>query len=120
GDVLAKLGGSRAPGQSPWDVRVEDLQRLIEKNEDFVLLDVREPAEYEQARIGGRLIPLATLPHHLDEIDRKAHVVAYCRSGHRSSRAVALLRESGFEDAWSLNGGLMSWIDRIDPSLPRS
>lgn len=121
GNVLEKLGGSRAPGQSPWDVNVEELARLLEKGDDFVLLDVREPAEVEVARIGdGKLVPLATLPQHLDEIDRNAHVVAYCRSGHRSAKAVALLRESGFEDAWSLNGGLMSWIDRIDPSLPRS
>jgi rhodanese-related sulfurtransferase len=118
-DVLEKLGGSRAPGQSPWDVDVEELNRLLKDNEDFVLLDVREPTEYEAVKIGGKLIPLATLPQHLDEIDRGAHIVAYCRSGHRSSKAVALLRESGFEDAWSLNGGLMSWIDRIDPSLTR-
>jgi rhodanese-related sulfurtransferase len=119
GDVLEKLGGSRAPGQSPWDVTVEELAGLLEKGEDFVLLDVREPTEYEVVKIGGTLMPLATLPQHLDEIDRNARIVAYCRSGHRSANAVALLRESGFGDAWSLNGGLMSWIDRIDPSLQR-
>ena len=69
--------------------------------------------------IGGKLMPLATLHEHLDELDRRSHIIAHCRSGHRSAKAVALLRESGFEDAWSLNGGLMNWIDRIDPSLPR-
>lgn len=118
-DLLDKLGGSRAPGQSPWDVTVEDLAQLRNAGEEFVLLDVREPNEYETVNIGGRLMPLATLAEHLDELDRSSRIVAHCRSGHRSAKAVALLRESGFEDAWSLNGGLMNWIDRIDPSLPR-
>jgi len=119
GNILERLGGSRAPGQSPWDVTAEQLARLRASGEDFVLLDVREPNEYETVQIGGKLMPLATLPERLDELDRRSHIIAHCRSGHRSAKAVALLRESGFENAWSLNGGLMNWIDRIDPSLPR-
>jgi rhodanese-related sulfurtransferase len=119
GDILERLGGSRAPRQSPWDVTAEELARLRDSGEGFVLLDVREPNEHEIVDIGGKLMPLATLHEHLDELDRASHIVAHCRSGHRSAKAVALLRESGFEDAWSLNGGLMNWIDRIDPSLPR-
>jgi rhodanese-related sulfurtransferase len=119
GNLLERLGGSKAPGQSPWDVPVEQLARLRDSGADFVLLDVREPNEYEMVNIGGRLMPLATLDEHLGELDRRSHIIAHCRSGHRSAKAVALLRESGFENAWSLNGGLMNWIDRIDPSLPR-
>jgi rhodanese-related sulfurtransferase len=119
GNVLERLGGSRAPGQSPWDVTPEDLARLRASGEEFVLLDVREPSEYETVEIGGKLMPLATLAEHLNELDRKSHIIAHCRSGHRSAKAVALLREAGFSDAWSLNGGLMNWIDRIDPSLRR-
>ncbi|MEX2393577.1 MAG: rhodanese-like domain-containing protein [Actinomycetota bacterium] len=119
GDLLARLGGSRAPGQSPWDITAEQLAQVRASGDDLVLLDVREPNEYETVHIGGKLMPLATLAEHLDELDRTSHIVAHCRSGHRSAKAVALLRESGFEDAWSLNGGLMNWIDRIDPSLPR-
>ena len=119
GDILERLGGSRAPGQSPWDVTVEKLAALRASDADFVLLDVREPNEYGTVEIGGQLMPLTTLPEHLDELDRSAHIIAHCRTGHRSAKAVAILREAGFDDAWSLNGGLMSWIDRIDPSLPR-
>ena len=119
GNILERLGGSRAPGQSPWDVTAEQLAQLRASGKDFVLLDVREPNEYETVHIGGKLIPLATLQEHLGELDRTSHIIAHCRSGHRSAKAVALLRESGFENAWSLNGGLMNWIDRIDPSLPR-
>jgi rhodanese-related sulfurtransferase len=119
GDILSRLGGSRAPGQSPWDVTVEHLAELRATNADFVLLDVREPNEYGTVDIGGKLMPLTTLAEHLNELDRGAHIIAHCRTGHRSAKAVATLREAGFADAWSLNGGLMSWIDRIDPSLPR-
>jgi len=119
GNLLERLGGSRAPGQSPWDVTAEQLAQLRASGEDFVLLDVREPNEFEIVDIGGKLMPLATLHEHLEELDRKSHIIAHCRSGHRSAKAVTLLRESGFDDAWSLNGGLMNWIDRIDPSLPR-
>jgi rhodanese-related sulfurtransferase len=119
GNLLERLGGSRAPGQCPWDVTAEQVARLRASGAEFVLLDVREPNEYEIVHMGGKLMPLATLHEHLGELDRGSHIIAHCRSGHRSAKAVALLRESGFEDAWSLNGGLMNWIDRIDPSLPR-
>jgi adenylyltransferase/sulfurtransferase len=108
-----------AERQSPWDIAVEDLSRLREEGVDFVLLDVREPNEFEIANLGGRLIPLKTLASRLAELDRTAHVVVHCRSGGRSARAVELLRASGFENAWNVQGGILAWIDRIDPSLTR-
>lgn len=117
--VLGKLGGSQAPGQSPWDVPVEELARLREQDADFLLLDVREESEYDTVNLGGRLLPLATLGDRLDELDREARIVVHCRAGRRGARAVEQLRSAGFEDAWNLNGGLMAWIDRVDPSLPR-
>ena len=100
-------------------ISAKDLAAMQERGDNIFLVDVREPNEYETVNLGGKLMPLATLQEHLSELDRSSHIVAHCRSGHRSAKAVALLRESGFEDAWSLNGGLMNWIDRIDGSLPR-
>ena len=50
---------------------------------------------------------------------RSSHLVVHCRSGGRSAKAVELLRASGFENAWNLQGGILAWIDRIDPSLTR-
>jgi rhodanese-related sulfurtransferase len=117
--VLDKLGGSRAPGQSPWDISVEELDRLRADAVDHLLLDVREEQEYEIANLGGTLIPLATLPDRLDDLDRAARIVAHCRSGRRGAKAVAQLRDAGFEDAWNLHGGLVAWSERVDPSLPR-
>ncbi len=117
--VLERLGGSQAPGQSPWDVPAEELARLRQSDEDFILLDVREDTEVQTVNLDGTHIPLAQLEDRLDELDRDAHVVVHCRAGNRGAKAVATLRDAGFSDAWNLNGGLMAWIDRVDPSLPR-
>lgn len=118
-EVLDRLGGAAAPGQSPWDLRPEELARLRDGDDEFVLVDVREETEYETVNLGGRLIPLATLGDRLDELDRDSHIVVHCRAGGRGAKAVGLLRDAGFDNAWNLNGGLMAWIDRVDPTLPR-
>lgn len=119
GRALETLGGVHPPGQSPWDISVEELARLREANADFVLLDVREESEYERLNIGGRLIPLATLSERLSELDPDDHIVVHCRAGNRGATAVRQLREAGFANAWNLNGALVAWRERIDPSLPR-
>lgn len=116
--LLAALGGSRAPLQGPWDVPVEELARLRDEGADFLLLDVREEAEYEQANLGGRLLPLGQLADRIDELDRDAKVLVHCRAGRRGATAVAQLREAGFADAWNVNGALAAWRERIDPTLP--
>jgi adenylyltransferase/sulfurtransferase len=105
--------------QSPWDISVEDLKRLRDERVDFTLLDVREPNEYEICHLGGKLIPLASLAGHLGELDRHAHIVVHCRSGGRSASAVKAMRGAGFENVWNLNGGILAWIERIDPSLTK-
>ena len=105
--------------QSQWDIPVEELARLREAGSSFTLLDVREPHEYAICNLGGTLIPLKSLPSRLSELDPAAHVVVHCRSGGRSAKAVELLRASGFGNAWNLQGGILAWIDRIDPSLTR-
>lgn len=117
--VLASLGGNQASRQSPWDITVRELVRLREAGADFTLLDVREPGEFETVNIGGRLLPLGDLGDHLDELDSQAHIVVHCRAGYRGAQAVEKLRDAGFTDAWNLNGGLMAWVDHIDPGLPK-
>jgi rhodanese-related sulfurtransferase len=117
--VLEALGGAQPPLQSPWDITVEELARLREQDDELVLVDVREESEYEAVNLGGRLIPLASLSERLDELDRDGHIVVHCRAGNRSATAVEQLREAGFTNAWNLNGALVAWRERIDPSLPR-
>jgi adenylyltransferase/sulfurtransferase len=105
--------------QSDWDIGVEDLKELLDEGANFVLLDVREPREYEICNLEGMLLPLGELAERLGELDAEAHLVVHCRSGARSAKAVGILRAAGFGNAWNVHGGILAWIERIDPSLTR-
>jgi len=82
------------------------------------LLDVRQPEEYETARIeGASLIPLSELPGRLAELPKDRPLVVLCHHGMRSAHAVRHLREAGF-DALNLTGGIDAWSRQIDPTVP--
>jgi sulfur-carrier protein adenylyltransferase/sulfurtransferase len=98
---------------------VNELKKMRDDNQDFVLLDVRNPDEYAVCEIGGMLIPLNTLATRLDELPREKKIVVHCRSGGRSHAAVELLLKAGFTDVHNLHGGIIAWIDEIDPTLAR-
>lgn len=117
--ALEKLGGNQAERQSPWDIGVRELVKLQETGEDFTLIDVREPNEFETVNISGTLIPLSDLESRIGELDPASHIVVHCRAGFRGAEAVTKLRDAGFSNAWNLNGGIMAWVDHIDPTLPR-
>ncbi len=85
----------------------------------FVLLDVREPFEHRLANIGGILIPLATLPQHLGELDPSGDIVVICHHGNRSAHATQYLRRSGFRNAQNMTGGIDEWSRVIDQRVPR-
>jgi adenylyltransferase/sulfurtransferase len=81
---------------------------------------VRERSEAAICSLpGARLIPLGELSRRLDELDPSAEIVVHCKSGGRSARAVAMLEEKGFAQVSNLTGGILSWINEIDPSLAR-
>ena len=102
------------------ETTVEELKRRFDAGDDTFLLDVREPQEYQICTIpGSTLIPLGDLPSRLSELEGRRNIVVHCKSGVRSAKAVKLLREAGFGDAVNLKGGILAWIDRIDPSLPK-
>jgi adenylyltransferase/sulfurtransferase len=110
------------PAEQPQgdELSVEQLQHKRQAGESFFLLDVREPQEYEIARIEGSvLIPLRELPHRMTELDRDRDMVVYCHAGVRSAHAVQLLRNAGFDRATNLAGGIDAWSERIDPTVPR-
>jgi len=84
-----------------------------------VLIDVREPHEYQICSIPtAQLIPLGQLPQRLDELDRDIEIVAHCKSGMRSARAVDILTKAGFH-ARNMKGGILAWSDRVDPTVPK-
>ncbi|MBH40364.1 MAG: molybdenum cofactor biosynthesis protein MoeB [Chloroflexi bacterium] len=102
------------------DTSVKDLKTRIDGKDEVLVLDVREPQEFQICRIpGSTLIPLNDLPQRLAELEGYKDMVVHCKSGVRSAKAVKLLHEAGFSDAKNLRGGILAWIDEIDPSLPK-
>jgi molybdopterin/thiamine biosynthesis adenylyltransferase/rhodanese-related sulfurtransferase len=103
------------PEMSPHEVK-----RWTEAGETFDLIDVREPFEYEIARIdGSKLIPLGEITERLDELERDRSIVVHCHSGMRSAQAVRLLQQHGFTKVYNLEGGIDAWSDQIDPEVPK-
>jgi molybdopterin/thiamine biosynthesis adenylyltransferase/rhodanese-related sulfurtransferase len=101
------------------DIEVEELKRRLDAGDDIFVLDVREPHEYQICNIGGQLIPLGDLPKRMSELDSSREIVAHCRSGVRSGKAVELLRQAGFKKVRNLSGGILAWADRVDPKMPK-
>jgi molybdopterin/thiamine biosynthesis adenylyltransferase/rhodanese-related sulfurtransferase len=107
---------TRAVPQIP----VRELERRMRSGEPFVLLDVREPFEFEMARIeGANLIPLGELPARWQELDREKEIFVFCHSGVRSERAAEFLRSAGFPKVANVAGGIDAWSEEIDPDVPR-
>jgi sulfur-carrier protein adenylyltransferase/sulfurtransferase len=97
-----------------------ELKKKIDRHERFVLVDVREPFEYEINRIpGSRLIPLGELPARLSELDSADDIVLQCKSGGRSAKALKVLQEAGFRKLTNLEGGITAWAEDVDPSVPK-
>ncbi len=103
-----------------WEITVEELKQKIDNNEKFLLLDCREPFETRISTIGGKLIPINDIPSRMDELNKEEEIIVYCRSGHRSHFAVEYLRDkAGFTNVKNLLGGINSWAEKIDNSLPK-
>jgi adenylyltransferase/sulfurtransferase len=101
-------------------ISVRELQERMDNKEALVLIDVREPYEYEIARIeGSRLIPLGELEAHISELPRTGVLVCQCHSGTRSEHAARLLQEAGFESVYNLEGGIDAWSVQVNPAVPR-
>jgi adenylyltransferase/sulfurtransferase len=105
------------------ETTVEELKKRLDRHDRVWLLDVREKTEYDICRIAGStLIPLGELPRRLAELPQGSDapdMVVYCKMGARSAKAVNLLRERGFTRVQNLRGGILAWIDRIDPTQPK-
>jgi adenylyltransferase/sulfurtransferase len=102
-----------------WEITAVELKRRLDAGDDLFILDVREPNEYQINRIpGSTLIPLGELPRRYQELPRDREIIAQCKVGARSARATEYLKTIGFK-VKNLRGGIMEWIDKVDPSQPR-
>ena len=103
-----------------YEINPESVRQMSQQGEHFTLLDVREPWEFETARIeGAKLIPMGDVPSRAhQELDPEDHIVVYCHHGVRSLNVTAWLRQQGFEKAQSMAGGIDAWSRTVDAKVP--
>jgi adenylyltransferase/sulfurtransferase len=120
-DYQAFCGIGAEPDYRGVEISVEEFQREREaKGDELVLVDVREPHEWEIAHIdGARLLPLSQLPDRLNELDGHAEIVTQCHHGARSLKALEILKGAGYGKVRSLAGGIDAWAERIEPGMAR-
>jgi sulfur-carrier protein adenylyltransferase/sulfurtransferase len=111
--------GQQEPTVNANDMTPEELKRRLDAGEGLFVLDVREPHEYQIANLGGYLIPLGDLPKRVNELDSSREIVAHCKMGGRSAKAVDFLRQAGFKKVRNLAGGINAWSEKVDPKVPK-
>jgi len=113
--------GMRAVEEKPLkEITAKELYDLQVKGDPFQIIDVREPHEYDIVNIGAELIPLATVADNSDRIDRDKKVIVHCKMGGRSAKAIRELEEKfGFTNLYNLKGGILAYIDEVQPELTK-
>jgi adenylyltransferase/sulfurtransferase len=108
-------------GRNPDEVTVQDMQKALTTPALGIrVIDVREPDEYQIARVAGvTLFPLSMLPQRFTELDPNSQIYIHCKSGKRSMKALEYLRQQGFKYVKSVQGGIEAWADQIDHSVPK-
>ena len=107
-----------------WEISAEEVKQKLDGPDNFTLVDVREPSEYDICRIdGSTLIPLGKIedmkPKNLTTISKSDQIILHCKAGVRSLKAAKALKQMGFEDVKSMAGGIEAWSERIDHSIPK-
>jgi sulfur-carrier protein adenylyltransferase/sulfurtransferase len=118
--ILPEDGTERS--MSVPEITPRELKERLDRGDPLMLVDVREPYEWDIGNLGdhgARLIPLGELPDHLDELDPAAEIVLQCRSGSRSAQAVQMMQKEGFTRLLNLKGGILAWSDEVDPTIPK-
>jgi len=94
-------------------ISVVELLALKDSGAEYTLVDVRDPWEFEEANLNGKLIPLVELPQRLSELKKEQHIIVHCQMGGRSARACEYLRAEGFTHVQNLTGGMQAWLREI-------
>jgi sulfur-carrier protein adenylyltransferase/sulfurtransferase len=109
------------PNKIP-EMTATELKERLDRGDRLALIDVREPHEWQignLAQFGAELIPLREFAERMEGREFDTEVVVYCRSGARSGRAVAAMRQAGYQGVWNLAGGINAWSEEVDPSFPK-
>jgi adenylyltransferase/sulfurtransferase len=105
---------------STTEITAVDLKKRLDRGDKLTIVDVREPHEYQINRINGSLlIPLGDIPKRYVELDPNDELVMQCKVGGRSAKAADFLRSKGYNKVLNLTGGILDWIDKVDPSQPK-
>ena len=97
-----------------------ELKQRLDRGDALTIVDVREPNEYQINRIAGSLlIPLGDVPARYRELNPDDEIVVQCKVGGRSAKAADFLRSVGFKRVLNLKGGILDWIDKVDPTQPK-
>lgn len=108
------------PEPTQGDIDPVEVKAKIDRGDRFVLIDVREPHEYQICNIPqAQLIPLGELSKRVNELNTADEIVAHCKSGVRSGKAVDFLKQAGFKKVRNMKGGILAWSDKVDPSVPK-
>ncbi len=109
-----------ASGANQGEIDPVEVKAKIDRGDQFVLIDVREPHEYQICKIPfAKLIPLGDLAKRVNELGTDAELVMHCKSGARSAKAVDFLKQAGFRNVKNMTGGILAWSDKVDPSVPK-
>ena len=115
-----QLAAAAAPVTNADALSSSELKSELDRGDQIVIVDVREPQEFQINRLPGSiLIPLGDLPKRYVELDPNANIVTQCKSGMRSAKAQDFLRSKGFTRVRNLTGGVLGWIDQVDPTQPK-
>jgi molybdopterin/thiamine biosynthesis adenylyltransferase/rhodanese-related sulfurtransferase/molybdopterin converting factor small subunit len=102
------------------EITAVELKQRLDRGDKLKIVDVREPNEYQINRIpGSQLIPLGDVPKRYEELNKNDEIVVHCKMGGRSAKAADFLRSVGFTRVLNLKGGILDWVDKVDPSQPK-
>jgi len=121
-DYVGFCGVPAIEGLEVPEVAAAEVRDALDRGDEFLLLDVREPDEVATAQIeGSRGLPLGELEARMDELAswRQRRIVVHCHTGARSARACQALRAAGFRNVANLAGGIEAWSLTVDPDVPR-
>jgi adenylyltransferase/sulfurtransferase len=106
------------PTEAAGEITVRELKQLRDKKPDLYLLDVREQAEWDIARIeGAHLKPLSILKNDFEDIPKEKPVYCFCKAGGRSAKAIEFLRSKGYLNLVNVKGGIQAWSEEIDRAI---
>lgn len=118
--VEAEAAAAVAGAANALEISAVELKQRLDRGDKLRIVDVREPNEFQINRIpGAQLIPLGEIPRRYAELEMEEEIVVQCKMGGRSAKAADYLRSVGFKRVLNLKGGILDWVDKVDPSQPK-